>query len=325
MRLCDTAITLSLPYNHDERYAEWLDLCHEGASEVYLPVHPSIGPTARAWAGPESPSAYHDELRSLAKVLARRGLSANIVLNMPIWSAGRSEVIPELARMMELFGDDTEATFTDFPLARDAHAELPELHIGVSSAVRIESAEAARYWVEDVGARTVVLGREINKRPDLIRAIRQLGVRIKAVLDDCCVPNCPAQVSHASLMTQSSSDVSQLAPCFMQDDRDRRPWMLAQKDFVPAELPHFDGLIDIAKLDGRSDTLASLHRRRKLFLEAVSLDHPKRLYRQPPDALEKIVACDRDCAACKWCELNFEWPVPKRSRSGAATAPDERR
>lgn len=307
MSLADTNITLALPYNHDPGYPEWLDSHAELCAEVFLPAHPCAGPTTRPWGGPADREAYHAEMRRLAVVLSRHALKANVVLNMPCWSKARHEAIPEVGRLAAIFGGDTQVTLSDFPLARDVRRTFPSLGICVSTAARVDNIESCAYWKNGVGADTIVLSREINKRPQAIRAIRSLGVTIKMVVDDLCLPHCPAQLSHAALAMHGDDVIPFTADCFMKRDRSERPWLVAQKDVVPASLPRYDGLIDIAKLDGRSDTLASIDRRRLLYLEATSWEHPKGIYSEPPEALDKLFGCDLDCDSCRWCEQNFEW------------------
>jgi len=317
MSLLDTAITLALPYNHDPGYPAWLDAQHEGVSEVYLPIHGSIAPTARFWTGPEDRRAYQDALGPLAAVMDDRGIDANIVLNMPVWTDGREAVVPEVAGLVELFGDRTQVTVADYPLARDLRTALPDLRLCVSTAVAIVSPRGARLWVEELGVESIVLGRAINKRLDAIAAIRALGPRIKIVLDDLCLPECPSMLSHSMLMAQPHLCTPDRASCFMHDERGRRPWSIAQKDVVPATLPLYDGLVDVAKMDGRMLPLEAIDQRRRLYLEATSYEHVAEHYVEPVGAFEKITTCGLSCGTCDWCDRWF--PPAQRSPPEVAT------
>lgn len=302
--LSDLDITLSLPYNHDPAYPQWLDGAAEGVSEVYFPIHADFARTARPWAGPTAVTDYRAELRRLADVLARHGITPNLVVNLPVWDDSRPLVTGEVGVMSELFGPTLVVTLSDYPLARDLRGAFPDLHLGVSCAAQIATARHARYWIDGVGARDIVISREINRRPRAIAAVRSQGARIKMVLDDSCLSECPSMLSHTALMMVCDASGGG-APCMMQEERDARPWLVALKDVVPALLPRYAGLVDVAKIEGRARSLDEIARKRQLYLETSSWAHPHGDYVEPPDAFDRIAQCGRVCEDCGWCAEAF--------------------
>lgn len=309
-------IPLALPYNHDPAWPDWI-LDHAlGVAEVYLPVHASVAPTARPWAGPADSAAYVQELRPLARALERVGLRANLVLNLPVWTASRTTVPDEVARMRDLFGPGMMVTLSDFPLARDLRAALPTLPLSVSCAAQVATGRHARYWVDGVGVESIVISREINRRPHAIAEVRAQGAAVKIVLDDACLPECPSLVAHHALMSFCDHEAGRAA-CMMSAERMQRPWLLAQKDLVPAALPRYAGLVDVAKVEGRARSLADIERKRRLYLEAESWEHVLGHYVEPPRAGACIEACDRICEGCGWCAQAFTLP-PHEARSACS-------
>lgn len=314
-------IPLALPYNHDPAWPDWIIDHAQGVSEVYLPIHIRYGPTARPWAGPADLHAYHQELRPLARALERVEVRANLVINLPVWTGGRDGIPSEVGRMVQLFGPRMSVTLTDFPLARELRAAFPSLPLSVSSGAQIATARQARYWVDGVGVDSIVVSREINRRPQAIALVKAQGrgpggLGIKVVLDDACLPECPSLVSHMALMGQCDHAAGRGA-CMMSAERIDRPWLVAQKDLVPALLHRYVGLVDVAKVEGRARSLAEIARKRALYLEGESWEHPQGHYIEPPQAQAWIEACDRICEDCGWCAGSFRIPTAPE----AAAAP----
>lgn len=314
-------IPLALPYNHDPAWPEWIADHAAGVAEVYLPIHIAFGPTARPWAGPADPQEYRRALRPLAAALHRVGVRANLVVNLPVWTPARDRIPEEVAGMADLFGPRMLVTLSDFPLARDLRAALPSLPLSVSCAAQVATARQARYWVEGVGVESIVVSREINRRPQAIAQVRAQGgpggLGVKVVLDDACLPECPSLVSHIALMNQCDHEAGRGA-CMMSAERVARPWLLAQKDLVPALLRRYVGLVDVAKIEGRARSLAEIARKRELYLAGESWEHPLGHYVEPPQAQAWIEACDRVCEDCGWCAGAFRIPAPPAPAAAAS-------
>jgi len=294
--LLETPIRLALPYNHDPRYPQWLAAHRAGVAEVYLPLHVSSVGSGRPWTGPRDREEYHARLAELASVL-RDGLLANIVVNLPVAASEHLPVLRGLEATLALFGRAT-VTVTDYPLAQAIRRSFAELDLTVSTLAEVDTVAAATYWRNSLGVRTIVLGRSINKRLPMIRQIRDLGVRITLVVDDHCLPSCPATAAHLALL--AAGDPAG-AGCLVGDLRKRQPWLIAQKDLVPANLAHYVGLIDCAKLEGRGKPLEFIERKLELYLAMTSLEHPYGYYREPAEAFARISECDRACHRCDFC------------------------
>ncbi len=316
MKLLDTKIRLGLPYNHDPNYPEWLASRLEGVCEVYFPVHRSISESSHSWKGPNDPADYAEDLGRLAAVLNPARIDANILFNLNVDPSRWQDAADELTRLSRVF-DRLVVTLAEFDFGCWLHRQLPELRKTVSTVAMVRTPVQAAQWKAAAGIESVTLVREINKSPETIKAIRDLGLKIRMVLDDACLPNCPGIVSHMSRMYNATGEDF----CCVGDIRDQSPWLVAQKDVVPGTLPRYDGIVDIAKIEGRGRLLSFIEEKRRVYLEAESWAHPSELYIEPPDAFDKITTCDRDCVSCGWCERHFEYPPPAaRREAGAPTS-----
>jgi hypothetical protein len=312
--LDQTGIRLSLPYDHDPSYPEWLAEHRLGVAEVYFPLHRSVAPSGRPWLVEHDAAAYQAHLESLARSMNQAGIRGNVVVNALVLDAQRLPALRALGQLAETF-DAFMVTVTDFEFARAVRRDLPEVDLGVSTLADVGTVQRARYWRDAVGPISISVARSINKRPAALRAIRDLGVAIELVLDDHCVPDCPASLSHLRWLVWEPDALAH--GCEMDRIRREEPWRLAQKDVVPATLPRYAGLVDVAKLEGRTKPLEFVARKLARYLAAESYEHPYGFYTEPPDAFDRIVACDRDCAACRWCPDHFAAPDPDRLPSAA--------
>ena len=297
-------IPLALPFNHAPEYPEWLREHCDGLAEVYFPLHGSVVGSGRPWQGPTSKTEYQQELRRLACALNSTRTLANIVVNSLVPPDHHSEVIRAVADTLELF-DQAEVTICDLEFGRALRGAFPDLRLGVSTFANIDSVAEGRLWRHEIGAEVITVGREINRRPAAIGAMRALDVELKLVLNDLCVPGCPAFLSHLVRLAMFPARDPHLKWCSMRGVVEKQPWRIAQKDIVPAVLPRYEGLIDIAKIAGREASLEALDRILRAYREATSYTHPLRIYEEPPEAHARIIACDRDCEACGWCPEHF--------------------
>jgi hypothetical protein len=307
MRLSETSIRISLPYNHDPSYPEWLDGHCEVVNEIFLPIHGNIAPSARHWFGPADPCAYREQLRRLIPVLRRRKIEANVVINLLVPCDKRAGVLDEIGLLRDrVFEECMSVAVADFHLGQAIRGRFPELKLTVSTIAEVDSATRAAYWVDSLGVASICPSRSINKRLGELRAIRKLGVELKLVLDDCCGAGCPAILSHAAFCNAAPAFLKQ-ERCFAREYVRSRPWLIAQKDIVPATLPLYDGLISQAKPDGRTLSLEKVERKLALYQAAESYEHPASIYVEPSNAFDRITTCDRACGECGWCEGSFEW------------------
>jgi hypothetical protein len=321
--LADTAMRISAPFNHAPDFvSEVLEPYAELIGEVYLPVHAIHCHTGRPWFGPEDPAEYDRQVQQLDAACRPLGIALNFVANQevaPIRAAGLGHEILRLhaAHPGSCF------TLSCFELAVWLHARQPDLALQPSTLAHVGDPTSAWYWQSQVGSTGITLHRAANKRLDQLRAIQKMGLKVRIVANDKCVPDCPAERIHGAQIRLydemryawpepgSFSGYIGCRHCILPL-KNKQFWLVAIKDVLPGHLPHLQGLVDLVKLSGRSTPTASIAAsiRRYAAMQELTNDGP--FYREPAEAWERITTCDRVCEACRWCQEHLEaLPVPE--------------
>ena len=306
-RFKDCGFSFCLPYNND---TDWLDrLCNDYADithNVYVPLHPSVFPSLYLdWRGGE-PEAYHEQFMELYQRLASAGIRTNILLNSNI---------PASTRFDDLFAYfdkwlDTRwmmVSVMNFHLARQLRQRYPGLYITASLSAAIENPTAARYWKNDLQADCVTLYFYVNKRSELLWQIHRMSMTIKMVVNNQCLPHCPAQHIHCqtvmlnSIQPEESRRAARDLHTWCNITKAAEPWIMAQNIVLPHDLPRYEGLVDVMKIEGRmrpTDNLVSTVESYMGMEDCISQDFG---YKEPADAFDHIATCDRVCDDCGWC------------------------
>jgi hypothetical protein len=308
-RLTDLGMKLSLPYNHAADYVERMAPFFHAANDVYLAPPPDVAGSLKRFTG--SAAGYAAERERLREALAPQGAGLCYTFNAPLPGTNPSRALAFLESELRRDGR-AAATVASFDLAVAIHAALPEVELGTSLACGILDVEQARPWVERAGVRVVHPDKLLLRRPRELAAIRSLGVRIKAIINNRCAihsPRCRAHFACAVLGAgRDEADLAISARC--GEDLQREPWRAAPLTLPPAVLPRLQGLVDIVKLDGRNWPTAQLVEDARQALELASWAfHP--WYVEPPDAFDMLARCDHRCRTCGWCARNLALYAPE--------------
>ena len=321
--LLKTPMRISAPYNHDPDFvAGVLAPCAELIGEVYLPVHEVYCHTGRPWNGPTDIDAYEEQVAELAKVCARRKIPLNFVANQ-IDSPYRATLLGrEILRLHRTY-PGSRFTLADFELAVALHGREPAMDIQPSTVAHVADPVAAWYWKSEVGSRGITLHRAANKRLAAIRGIRKLGLGVRVVVNDKCLPDCPTERNHGTQIRlydevrhawPEPGAFSGYVGCRRTSLRmkNEQMWLVAMKDILPGHLPHLVGLVDLVKLSGRGTPTHSIVGSIRRYAEMKDLTNDGPFYREPPEAWKRITSCDRVCEACGWCEAHLvRLPTPE--------------
>ncbi len=302
---------LSVPYNHKTDLLDALSAVSAHLAYLFLPFHPETSLSARAFKGQESAEEYASELRSLAEWCEQNGLGMNLLANAPAWAVD-TEKVARTVDDLRNHVSKLKTTFADMRAARATKQLLPWMEVGVSCLADVQTPIEAMWWRQEAGATHLAVSREINRRPEMIKALAKTGMSLSLVAFDDCVPGCQAKSRH--FIPPSAGDryeslgrfVAACDPANVQV-RKSRPWLLAQKEILPGHLKHLKGMVNEIKISGRNMNTAQIMRRIELYLQAESLTHPNGFYSEPPEAWKHIATCDRNCPECQWCEENLIW------------------
>ncbi|MFH1529808.1 MAG: hypothetical protein ABIK09_03630 [Pseudomonadota bacterium] len=294
------SMALSVPWNHDPELLDRLEPFAYRMENIYLPFHPSVAGTSRAWAGPDSVTTYQAEVDRVAAWTASRDIGLVMVANLVNRPIERDALVEEVRRVSGKAGR-LRLTFVDAVAASRLRERLaPYADIGVSVQAHVTNAVQALYWKEVAGASFVTVAREINRRPAPLEDIKSLGLRTGMVTCDECIPFCPFFSHHLDPAANHGFVIGRCSPesvGFLAS----RPWLVAQKEILPGHLRHLDGLVDEVKIPGRDQPTDKVVRLVEVYLEATSLVHPAGYYDEPPEMWDVLARCDRRCHACQYC------------------------
>ncbi len=321
--LADSSMRLSVPYNHDEDFLEALIAPHAPLiAEVYLPFHISVCHTARAWHGPFELRAYDEVIKGLHEYLRPRDIKLNFVANLPSSSGSdKARLVNEILRLDETFGGSL-FTIRSLETAATAYSLRDTLDLQSSTLSHVNGPAAAWYWKQYAGSAGVTVDRGINRRPDVLAAIRKLGLKIRMVVNDDCIPSCPSEDDHMcdialggdlGLSRGTGGGLMQYTRCrpFASSIKREFAWMVVQKEILPFHLPRLEGLVDQIKITGRCATTDYVVDCIERYSRGEARENS--LFREPDEAWDMVATCDRACEACGWCEENIELLGPKRS------------
>ena len=314
----DLGMTLSLPYNFQPDFIDRVLLPFaEITEEVYLSMHWAVVSTARIRGNTDSHRQYLENVDGLFKVASKHNIRLNFVANTHTDPRGSRVIVDEAVALSERYPG---ACFTirSLETAIDIKRELPSVDITPSTLSMVDSVIKAIYWKKAVDPKVLMIAREINRKPDILRRLKAMGFRIKMIPQDNCIPYCPVLSEHLnaiSLVDHLSAMSTVPTP---EKAASCRPfalgllgspdyaWLIAQQNVLPGHLRHLKGLVDIIKLEGRQLPTERIRQQVEYYLQGESLQsYAPFYYLEPPEAWGKIAYCERDCFRCDWCSKNI--------------------
>lgn len=168
-------------------------------------------------------------------------------------------------------------------------------------------------WHDRFGVTVFNLPREALRSPQLLKDFKSLGFISKCIVNEGCIYGCPANIEHACSFVMPEFAVHVLC-----DQPNYRLSDIFRSNFIPPHrLDEFNGLLDIAKIAGRSFSterilqifLAYLHRdpdadlRTLLHARSVKLLEENHLSIRASDWPKKTLSCEcKECHTCSVCE-----------------------
>ena len=320
-RFKEHGFSVSFPYNHDPLLWESIAPYAEVIDEIYTGLHPDVFPSLRSWPENKGAGEHLDSLAALMGLVSGKGVALNLIMN-----AHPTELVDEgpLFAVIDRLGGlgEIRVTVNDIIWARRLRDVYPDLSMEVSTAAGIVNQHTALQWDEIVGVQTFVIGLDINKDERRIRDIRELGKRIKMVVSDYCLANCPARFRHQILLASKSSGETRAESIvrhqhFCRYMKRKLPvWHWVKKEVLPFQLPRYRGLVDIIKLCDRENSTPDNMEILARYLAMEEDVHPLLGYREPVESFDRLRECRRNCATCEWCAENVEIIEPRRDVDG---------
>ena len=312
----DTGLKFSLPFNHDPAWVDCIVNAYAPFVEsVYAPLPPRVHPTLYNWRGGD-PGHYEDIFLALTERLAGKGIMTNMVLNADTPDPLNFE---PLFAFLEKHLDTRwmSATVNNVILARELRRRYGDLKLYSSVTSDISSINEASFWRWEAGVDGITAAQILTKKTAMLQRIRSLGLSVRLVVNNGCLPACPFRHQHWTLVYGASFDRA-MADRRLHEVREnctavRRNamYILWQSQVVPADLPRYKNIIDVVKIEGRSRTTDNLVQIVDAYLAMESRRHPDYDYFEPPETLDRLADCDRTCQTCGWCEKTFARHNPR--------------
>jgi hypothetical protein len=319
-----------IPYV-DQPIAFWEDIADAFGAfirEVYMPLPGKLIGSGR----PSQPDTH------LKPFLRRARLPFSVLLN-PITLPQPAEnlaprIIEALRRLMGEFGL-AGATVSDLTLAARLHETLPDLPLTASAVMDIAYPNQT-IMLEGLCDTLVPATRVMRDLPAL-RALRgAFSGRIRIIVNEGCLPNCPFRVQHFHEMASGFSRPQ--SPC--QDMLRRHPWMRMTGAWVlPQHLHLYAWVYDELKIAGR----ATLRTRRDYVRVLDAYVHgrplpPNAIGAGPASVLEPLeitesffaltLSCGHQCHRCTLCREAYDQArsrcpdlAPSQATGGARGTP----
>ena len=272
---------------------------------VYLPL-----PGLDALSGRPPQSETH-----LDEFLGSRIFGVGLLVNPILLRAPLESVAPSIFAAIERVGemaDIAEITVSSLRLAKLLKRRYPGIELAASTLMDIF--KPSQLLELDGAFETIVpSGRVMRDRRSLEALRKAFRGRIRLLVNEACLPDCPHRVQHFYEMSSGLPRPASLC----EEELAARPWRSLTGAWVlPQHLDLYDGLYDELKLSGRS-TLGEPSRYLEVlgaYLEGKPLS-PSEIGggpASPPPGLEasreffeRTLRCDRDCRLCRFCERYY--------------------
>lgn len=231
-----------IPYI-DQPLAFWERIAeHFGSSikEVYFPLPGNILGSGR----PSQAMEYLDQF------LQRSPFPLSVLINPIILPRPVDELAPQIIEVLKKLAgefDVRSTTISDLLLAQHIRASLPKLSLTASVLMDISQPNQV-LMLQDVCDTLVPASRIMRDLPAL-KALREaFSGKIRLIVNEACLPNCPFRVQHFYEMGSNIGHPHSLCNKLLQES----PWLRLTGAWVlPQHLHLYDGVYDELKLAGR--------------------------------------------------------------------------
>jgi len=321
--ILDLGMKLRVAYNHDRSFLGEIVPYKNFIEGIYVTSNFKIFPSSGALIRDDiNWDTYDEELGEIMRHLRGYGIKVYLLLNGTNFSPdiiknyGKSELRKYLKKMVEKNGLEKIVIFS-LPLGLKIKEDFPHIMLEVSTNAYVDSLEKAKYWAEYGKVEGICVHGRLNKRIDVLKQIKeQTGLRIAVIANDVCLVNCPNEICHRNFCTYEGGSAT-LFNC--EGVISEKPWYaFHQRKIVPANLKYYEGIVDVIKLSGRTETTENMIKQVKQY--ATQLDSyeypgscprtvfplypfylPYMLGSEPPEVFEKVSKCLTNCEECGYC------------------------
>ncbi|MBU1853444.1 MAG: tetratricopeptide repeat protein [Candidatus Omnitrophica bacterium] len=315
-------VKFSIGYNHDMGLLDLLEEFKSNIEAVYFPV-----PYQFLSSGRNLPQGkdYIGEIVKIIKKCNSLNIIPELLLNATC-DGGRGLKKNFPADMIKYIKELKDLGLKNIIVTNPVYIsrirkEIKDITIESSVNCYIKTVEHASY-LKDLGVDILTIDRDINRDIPLIKKIKKsTGLKIKIMLNEGCLKNCPFRNVHYNYLshstTKENSQNSILSDYFCYTIYSKNPEKVFKTPFIPPEaLGYYIDFVDYFKLSTRVFDLPRIKRCLEAYKEQRFsgnllniLDSPGLSYFSfiNHDALKKnnyflkMLKCDENCAECNYC------------------------
>ncbi len=318
----------SIGYNHNIKLLDFLDIYKDHIEAFYFPIPMRYIGTGRDIIQPQG---YINEIPKIIGRCNSLNITSQLLLNAACeGKSGLNRIF--FGRLIDYIKKLKDMGLGSIVITNPTYFDRIKKEI---SGIRIESSincyvktvEHALY-LKGLGADVLTIDRDINRNIPLIKEIKdRTGLKIKLMLNEGCLRNCPFRVMHYNYLSHHNS-ISRRALgstfpdhlCF--EIYSKNPSKVFSIPFIPPDaLRYYEPLVDYYKLSTRVMSTNRIELCLKAYINQQFngnlleiLDSPGLSYFEYIDYkvlsksnfFEKMLSCSDECANCGYCNLLFK-------------------
>ncbi len=321
----------SIGYNHDTKLLELLDVYKNNIEALYFPAPESYLGSGRIIPQPKN---YINQIQEIIKKCNSLNITSQLLLNPTCEkesALGKSffgRLVNYIKKLKDL-GLGSLVVTNPVYISR-IKKEISALKIESSVNCYVRTVEHASY-LKDLGADVLTIDRDINRNIPLIKEIKnKTGLRIKIMLNEGCLKNCPFRVMHYNYLSQRGKfperQIHGISPdAFCAQIYLRNPAKVFNVPFIPPDgLRYYAPWTDYYKLSTRVFSTPRIELALKAYIASEFngnllniLDCPGLSCFEYIDYgilkknnfFKRMISCAHNCNRCGYCRFLFDKAV----------------
>jgi len=320
----------SIGYNHDIKLLDLLEEFKNNIEAIYFPVpHQFIGSGRNTLQG----KGYINEIAEIFKKCNSLNITSELLLNATCDGEPgfRNKFIPKIIKYIKDLKDLglNNVIVTNPVYISRIKKEIEDIVIESSVNCYVKTVEHALY-LKDLGVDILTIDRDINRSIPLIKKIKKsTGLKIKIMLNEGCLRNCPFRNIHYNYLSHTATKVNFKDNIFFENFChaifSKSPANVFKIPFIPPEaLGYYTDFVDYFKLSTRVfDTLRirqclDAYKKQKLSGNLLNiLDSPGLSYfsfinydiLKKTNYFARMLKCSNNCVECNYCNELMEKAV----------------
>jgi len=315
-------------YNHDIKLLALLDVYKDNIEALYFPIPRQYLGSGRHIS---QKRRYVSEIPEIIKKCNSLNIRSQLLLNAScegesgLETSFFSKIINYIQRLKDL---GLKSVIVTNPVyISEIKKQIKEIEVESSVNCYVKTVEHALY-LKDLGADVLTIDRDINRNITLIKRIRnKTGFKIKIILNEGCLRNCPFRNMHYNYLSHDVSSSNRLIDNIFPDKFCIRmylknPAKVFSVPFIPPEaVQYYAQIADYYKLSTRVFPTSKIESCLKAYINQDFngnlldiLDCPGLGYfnfinyvvLKKNNFFEKMIKCNSNCNNCDYCSKLME-------------------